>query len=553
MSSKKEDLALILENLRKDIKTGIKVDDSRPFIPTGLMEKLIIAVGECKHFIYKSQMLNKCGKTATLVQIIKNIIWKPDLNYFNYPLYTKSLYPFKDPDGLPNRRVRIITTPTSAGDAGALREEILKWFPKQKYTAYKNKKGYYSQYYCIDDDNNNWVIDIMTHQQDPMELESSVVPIHIIDEPVVSPNMIGAITSRSILGGGIIIAGFTPIAQENGACKVGVLIDMLDDLSAQGAKTFEHYGTVWDNCTEEPGIMNSKGTRRGLMTPEEVQECFLRIPKDQHQQRLFGQSLHSSGKVYKDINENHIVEVDYNNWWIKESEHYMIMDPHDSGYPAIIWALITPPIFSGQSKIIIRQEWPQIRTLNGYYDEKRHVEKCYYTPEQISNIIKILDAPELGLAKPIRIIDPKFAENTKATYTKTSEGIIDYYLQYGIKFEQPPIKTISSGRDWIRELLKYDRFQPLSGSNEPRLFIDRSCINVYRCLTRQYYEQENEESERYKDFIDCIRMLGAYTGFNNHVYTKPLNKADYLNNRARHIKKATTYEEMFKKEKEFSI
>lgn len=550
MNYEKKNLIKSLEDFKESIRNKVKIENERKFIPTGLQEKIIKAVGENKHFIVKAQMLNKCGKTATLVAIIKNLIWENDKEYFNYPLYNK--WAFVDDDGLPSRRIRLVTTPTSAGEAGAFREELTKWFPKGRYEAFKNKKAYFSQYFCFDERNNKWILDVVTHHMGSMELESSVIPLTIIDEPVVTERMIGAITSRSLKGGGMIVAGFTPVEDTDGTCQIGVLIDMLEDLKDKGSTMITVTGNIEENC-KETGLPNSKGTKRGLMTPEEIANAFKRIPQDQHRQRLYGESLHNAGKIYRNIGEHNIIEVDYDEEWIKDSEHYMILDPHGAGYPFIMWALFTPPIFNGQSKIIIRHEFPTVRTLGGFYDEKRHTEKCYYTPEQLSNIMKIIDGTnDLGLATPVRIIDPRYARNTEHEYTKSTTGIVDYYTQYGIKFNYPPTDKIASGRDWIREISHYDKSQTICATNEPQLYIDVKCQNSYRCLTKHYYEKENKETEKYKDPVDCLRMFGAFIGYKKHMYRKPHKKDIYeeYKQKQTHLMyngiKIKTFDELFK-------
>jgi len=488
----------IADAISKGVAEGIQKMKVPEFIPTGALEPMIKAVGMFIWDIVNAQCANKLGKTTMVVNILRNIFWEPDLEYFDYPAFHD--WPYKNVDGEIIKHGRIICTAENAKEDGPIDTEIKKWWPEGRYTRIKDGKGYYSKYKT----DTGWSFDILTFEQDVTAFEGPMMSWQWCDEPP-KPKLMGAIMSR-FSKQGVLMLSQTPI-------NAGPFIDKLEDLKEVGSRIKKIEATIYDNSSES-GIMNSKGTKRGLMTDEEIEIYKRKIPLDEHPARLEGKAIGKSGKIYPtfDLNVN-VKHYDLTAESTKQWNGYCIMDPHDKYYPFIQWWAVLPPNEINKSRFVCYNEWPTVETLGGYYDQKRKTAVCNLGPEEISKIIKLFDGTHFGIEIKKRGIDPRFARNTESNYTKAVEGIVIDYLKYDIEFELPDLGLISIGRNAIRKDIKYDKTAPLSLYNEPDMVIMPHCKNTIRSLDRHYWENNDKgtekEAEEFKDPSDCARMFKA--------------------------------------------
>lgn len=303
--------------------------------------------------------------------------------------------------------------------------------------------------------------------------------------------------------GGVLLMSQTPV-------DAGAVLDLIDDLTEKGARVFKLVATIYDNSITK-GKMNSKGTKRGLMTEEEIAEYAKTIPADQQEARLYGRSTGKTGKIYTTFsNIDNVRHYSFANPDVREWNGYCIMDPHDKYYPFIQWWAVLPPGLTGKSTFVCYNEWPNIETLGGYYDEKRKTVACNLTPERIARIIKLLDGTQYGIKIVKRGIDPRFARNSEVNYTKQVEGLVMDYHRHGVDFELPDLKLMSTARDRARDLMKFDKDLGLNAYNEPQILFMPHCVNSIRAVDRHYWEEGTDtEAEQYKDACDCMRMFLA--------------------------------------------
>jgi hypothetical protein len=491
----KPNLQSITAEIMRQVEDGIQKMAMPKFEPTGALEPVIPAVGNGEFRIVNLQCANKLGKTTIVANIFKNIFWEPDEEYFNFPAFKE--WPFVNDDGKPIKRARIICTPANAAEGGPIDSEIKKWWPEGRYTRQKATKSYFSKY----ETDTGWFFDVMTFDQEPSEFEGPMISLQWCDEPP-RPQLMGAIMSR-FSKGGILLLSQTPV-------NAGPFLDVISDLKDRGTKVLEISATIFDNSKTD-GKLNSKGTKRGLMTNEEIEDYVKSIPLDERESRLYGRAVGKSGKVYPMFDQvEHIRHFGLGDASTKLWNAYCIMDPHDKYYPFIQWWAVLPPNEIGKTKYVCYNEWPTYDTMGGYYDEKRHSVICNMTPEKISQVIKILDGTQYGLQIVKRGIDPRFARNSESNYTKNVEGLVLSYQNYDLNFELPDQKLMSNARDRIRTLMKYDKQMSTHIYNEPDLFIMPHCINTIRAFDRHYWEDgKDKESEEYKDPCDCARMFFA--------------------------------------------
>jgi len=496
---------------RKVIIKSATYGNSSPFIPTGLFEPAIEAVGSGEWTIINLQISNKIGKTAGACNIFKNIIWGNDKKYFDYPMFRK--WGFVDDFGNPIKRARIVGTKENIAEIGAINTEIQKWFPSGKYEVRKHSHSYPKEFIT----DSGWKIDMMSHEQNAKEHEGILCPLYWVDEPA-KPEIIGAIMSRFSKGGILIITN-TPIG-------AGAMLDVIEDLENQGTKVKHIYGSIYDNDSET-GLSNKAGTKKGLMTAKEIKRWVAGIPPDQVQARVYGKCTLKSGKVYPMFNPSvHVREFDISSPLFKKCNLYMVLDPHPKGYPFMQWWAVTP-----DNKFICWNEYPTYDSLNNnYYDQLRTKETCPHAPSALSDFIKLLDSPQFGNKILRRAIDPRGAKTSGGAMAKESQGIILEYAKYGLIFEPPPFELIETQKFVLTELLKYDPQIPISVFNEPRIFFAPHCLNSIRAMERHYWlEGKEKEAETYKDPVDCIRyMLSLLGGVQYIPPVKPSAKDEYI-------------------------
>jgi hypothetical protein len=479
-----------LSILAQSVIDKLNITDRTNFIPTGLGEQMIEAVGCGEYDIVNFQTANKCGKTTHAVLALANIFWDNDPEYFDYPLYNQ--WKYKKPDGQVIKRARIIGTPQNVNDIGTIREEIVRWFPKGRYTESKGGKPYYSRY----ETDTGWFMDVMTYEQPASEFEGILCSLIWTDEPP-PPHLIGAITSRFSFGG-LWLSTQSPV-------NAGSFVSTLKLMEEKGTKVKNIYGSIYDNSTSI-GIPNKKGTKRGLLTTEQIEDYKRKIPPSEHPARLEGKCLAQAGKVYPQFDKSvHVREVNVRPDIAKTWNCFCVIDPHDKAFPAIQWWAVTPPdIHTGKSIYICYNEYPTINTLSGWYYEHRKTTECQMTPSQIATIIKVLDGRDLGFTIVKRGIDPRFAKNTEQSYRKGGGSIVLDYAEHGIKFDLPQLGAIEHYRNRVSEALYHDNGQ------DPQMYFMPHCQNSIKAMEEHYWiEGQDKESETYKDFIDCTRMFMA--------------------------------------------
>jgi hypothetical protein len=464
---KQNNLALF-ENL-VDVKKHIE------YVPTGLQEDIILAVGCGQYQIIVAIDANKVGKTTAEMNISRQIIWPEENEYFRFwegeNIFKK--WPFK------TKRFRLTGTPTNLADNGAIQQALKQWWPKGRYTMDKAGKHFYSSFKT----DSGWEGDALTYEQSPAEYEGPMLDLVLSDEPP-KPALIGAINSR-MAEGGIWLIGMTPI-------NCGVFLDTLDDLIDKGKRIHIVTGSAYEN-DKETGKQNHNGTKRGLWTAEQIADYVAGIPPDEQDARVKGIASHKSGKIFPTYDEAiHWIGFDRN--FLSQCACYMSIDPHDSYYPFITWHAVTP-----NDCDVVYNEWPKFEDFGMYYDEARNSVKFTKTPEELAQIILANDLRLAGAEILARAIDPRFHSKNLNYIVKLQElGVTGWQI--------PDCEQIAIQRTNLQSHLNYDKRIQIVGVNTPRQYVAKECRNVNRALSRHYWvDGKDEEAEDYKDPIDCIR------------------------------------------------
>jgi len=459
--------------------------ESARYVPTGVQEEIIAAVGSGAYRIVYVSGCNKVGKTCAGANVLRNIAYMSDKEWFDYPLYNRWPYP---------KSGRIIGTPKNISDDGPIRKELKKWLPKYEYTESKGGKPYYSQYDC----KTGFYWDVMSYEQDNDEFEGSLIGFCWCDEPPPA-RLMGAIMSR-FSKGGVLLVTATPVGD-----NVGPFLDVLDDLEAKGTKVCRLSCDLMANSVTS-GRPNSKGTKLGLMTDVEIQGYISTIPKGEREARVYGRPDHKMGKIVPEYNEElHVRDVPIDGMLLKRSNCYLSMDPHRKYYPAIQCWAVTP-----SDQYICYNEWPTYEMMGAYYSDYRNMTPCPYTFEDLARFIKAVDGSKWGLHVLAHIMDPFYAAGTMGEGGNTAGSIITDFAAFGLDFMLPPRERKAKQRDRIRVLLHDDTQRPVPDRGAD-IIIARHCINTRRAFDRHYWASgKADEAEEYKDFFDTARNFFAY-------------------------------------------
>ena len=482
-----------LNQLRDTIFEQLEKQAAPDYIPTGLQEDVILHVGQGKYQIILALHPNDVGKTVTGVNILRNIIWQCDPNYFawwdGYSVYRDKNFHLK--------KFRIASVPSNLMEGKAIQTEIKAWWPFQRYEWLKGGKPYPST--CTTD--NGWTGDALSYNQSVTAFESIKLSFQWWDEPG-KADLIGASSQRFAQDGMLWLITATPV-------NAGAFLDVIDDLCDRGTKVKKLTGTADDNCIDD-GKPNHLGTKRGIRTREQIEDKKRNCPLDEYDARILGKANYKTGRIYPTFDRIfHISDYDLNADYFKKANCFTTMDIHGKAYPFVqMWALTEDKTW------ICYNEWPTYEELgNNYYDEVRKHLICSYDIESLSRFIKIYEGSQWGLHILQRWMDPRAGKNSDGALGST-ESYMAKFSRYGLDFDLPDLQWIENERDKIRSLLKHDIHDPLE---KPQIVFMPHCVNSIRMIERHYWDDDKEkESEQYKEGPDCMRIL--FAGFRDRKF-----------------------------------
>lgn len=184
----------IAEELEKRDKENL----AKNYLPNSKAEEFIKTVGSNQSFVNLFIAANGVGKSACGVNIIANLCFGVQNEWFKFPLFYK--FPYL-------KRGRIISDPTTIKEK--IIPELKKWFPsnryKEHYTTEKQGKFWEAKWTT----DTGFEFDIMSNEQDSKEFESTDLGWVWLDEP--SRKDIYMATVARTRAGGIIFWTMTPL------------------------------------------------------------------------------------------------------------------------------------------------------------------------------------------------------------------------------------------------------------------------------------------------------------------------------------------------------
>jgi phage terminase large subunit-like protein len=466
-----KEVEVALREVLIEIEQRKKANPSAFLIPNGKQEEFL----KLPEFVNVFSTGNGVGKTIIAVNIITNLIWGSQNEWFDNPRYKD----FPRPS-----RGRIVSTHKNIKES--IIPKLYEWFPKARFITRKEKQEYEAHW--ITDVGSEF--DIMTYDTEPEQFEGPTLHWILFDEPP-PYRIFGACISR-LREGGVIIITMTPVYSG------GWIFDRINNPWVNQSKWNILYADIENNCIEH-GV-------RGTLKHKNIQRMIEEYPPEEREARIKGLPIQLSGKVYQEFDPSiHIIP---RHKAPIEGTLFHVNDPHDRKPFALGWYLMDKT-----GDIYVIDEWP-----NQPFHEMK---SCNLN---IQDYGKIIEDKETIINLPIdtRIIDARYG-NRKNVHTNTTirDDFDDYKSDKfpdGITYLNSYTDddaSILAGHNAVKELLRYDKSKPLSNTNKPKLYVCDNCTNhIYQFLHYSYADYKDPEKalkekvdEKYKDFMDLVRYL----------------------------------------------
>lgn len=293
-------------------------NQAKSYIPNGKAAEFIKMVGEKGEdhpFVNMFVGANGTSKTATGANILANLVYGVQNEYFDYPLFRN--FPYL-------KKARIISDPTTIKEKTI--PELKKWFPKNEasrlpdapYETTKEGKNYISKFIT----NTGWEIDIMSTEQELKEYESVDLGFVWIDEPMPKDRFNATIFRGRT--GMIIIWTFTPLFH------AGWIKDWMNE-KADGKYADYIEADLEANCKMH-GV-------RGILEHKHIKLMAEAVPEEEKEARVFGKFGHLIGRVHKKFSRKiHIIKpfpIDPKKFTV-----YHALDPHPRVPDHALWMAI---------------------------------------------------------------------------------------------------------------------------------------------------------------------------------------------------------------------
>lgn len=450
-----------LSLLERELEWRQKNERFEFFQPNAKAEAFVSLVGNSPDYPLVFSAANGVSKTATVVNVMANLIWPGRNRWFDFERFKNWPFP---------KRIRYITDPELVKDSGPFRQEVLKWFPRNGWTSEKAGKQYYSQYHA-----NGWFIDVLTTDQEVKQFEGGTFGLIVMDEPTPQP-IYNACIGRLRLGG-LLLVVMTPLT--HAAWFYDQVVPKIPNQII--------YADIEDACIQH-GV-------RGHLDHDNIQKMIQNWPLEEVEARAHGKAMYLRGLIFKTFDPKvHVlkepVKVPHG------AQVYQAVDPHSDKPFACIWGM---PDSRGDLYII--DEWPN----EDFY--KMH--NCQLTVKDYARIFK--DKEQTWDVKK-RIIDRHFAETPSVVNRRTlreefeTETGLFFYPSY--KGGSDKEGELDTGIIKVREYLAYDSSREYNELNRPKLFIDPRCQNLIKSLSNWARDPNTGKvQDAYKDFPDTLRYL----------------------------------------------
>ena len=346
--------------------------------------------------------------------------------------------------------------------------KVREYLPRDFVKSRRVLGGYLNRLNCVDGS----TVDFLSAEQNDMAFEGADWDFYWGDEPQKKRHF-DAIMRGLIDRGGRVLLTFTPLVEP---WMKEELVDKSD------GKRIEAFITdTYDN------LFDIKGN--AILTRENIDEMASWWDDETKESRLHGKFFHLRGIVYKEFSEIHLQEFDYE----YPDPVYCVLDPHDRQPHHVIWAFI-----DRKNHIFIHTELDSACTV-----------------QELANKIKRVEADN-GYRIKKRIIDPNFSLKPLIT---TGRNMIQELAMSGCPGWIGVDDSKENGHMKVRDYLHFDKANPISHTNTPRIFFSKSRVprTIHSIRNYQYEEwvgkiaSERDPKEKPKDRethgADTVRYL----------------------------------------------
>jgi len=455
----------LTENEKELLRQLEKYKSDNPYlfyIPNKKAERFIQQVGNLEEGrrIHLFIGGNGSSKSCSMANILANICFAEKNPYFKFGIYQN--WPFL-------KKIRLVSDPTTIAEKTV--PEMIKWFPRGRYKAAKEKKNFLSHFIT----DTGFDIGLMTFDQDPKEFESVDLGAIFLDE-IPPEDIFNACLSRLRVGeGGIQVAGFTPLA------GAGYLFDRYIDNPTQNLASWT-YVTTWDNV-EGPET-------RGFLKRETVERMISQFPEEEREARVEGKFMHLGGTIFKEFDRSkHVLhysvtelvkDIPRHHWQVRYA-----IDPH----PVVNTAVVFMGILPDGRKVIIDEIWSGSDT--GVISKMINEKLDFF--ERIGG----------DTGKRVGIIDPSAVIKDKM---RGNSSWIEDFQKNGVK-----CTPATKDRDRADDLFR----QELRGTVNPNLYFLECCPRS-TWETSRYQKDPNNPAKRLDKDDHCVECIGRLIIANPH-------------------------------------
>jgi len=280
--------------------------------------------------------------------------------------------------------------------------------------------------------------------------------------------------------------------------------------SAPGAKyAVDFQGFLWMTLTplSEPWLYDELFNRKDelawtttvsiydnpYLSPKGIEELKASLTEDEEEARLYGKFRHLAGRVYKNFDEDiHVIPEERlpkkRNWPV-----WFVLDPADRRPHHAIWFTVDP-----FNKIYVFDELVYKGTIK----------------ETSKEIIKREVMMGVNPMQVIRILDPNKGETPSAV---SGLKLKEEFASHAVYFTTDVNDDLTLGHLAVSERLSYDKSEPISTTNCPRLyFIKGKTKETVRQILSYVWDdhkgaskasksEKEQPKDINKDLPDCLR------------------------------------------------
>ena len=328
--------------------------------------------------------------------------------------------------------------------------------------------GYLNRIMCKDGS----TVDILSNEQDDMAFESQDWDFYWGDEPQ-KERKYQAIKRGLVDRHGRGIMTFTPLIEPWMKEK---LVDAMD-----GKKIDVVTATMRDN------LFDIKGNP--ILMEQDIKDFEDSLPEDVKDTRVYGKFFHLRGMVYTEFSDIHKAEFNYQ----YPDPVTCVLDPHDRQPHHVIWAFLD-------------------RTDDVFIHTELSV---HCTVQELARLIRKIEKDN-GYKMRRRLIDPNFGKKPLIT---TGRNMIQELAMSGCGGWCEADDPKDEGHLKVKDYLHFNRKQPISLTNKPKIFFHRTRVplTIHSIQNYQYEEwvgkiaSERDPKEKPKERethgADVVRYL----------------------------------------------